>query len=183
MVEAPTPRKAKPTKAKYPGGAEFSPCGRYRYTLWRVWDDTLPWVAFCMLNPSAAGADEDDATVTKCCAFAKLWGYGGVIIVNPVAYVGTDPVDVAAAEASGIDVEGDDNRRHLSLVFAEVDDVVVAWGANEFIKKYILDVLDRIRTTNSVTCLGRTASGAPKHPCRLGYATPRQPFPLPHNPY
>lgn len=28
-------------------GAEFSECGKYRYKLWRIWDDKLP-LAMCI---------------------------------------------------------------------------------------------------------------------------------------
>ena len=32
-------------------GAELSPCRRYRYALWRIWDDSKPAVMFIGLNP------------------------------------------------------------------------------------------------------------------------------------
>ena len=40
-------------------GAEFSPCKKYRYKLWRIWDDTLPLVMFIGLNPSTADEIND----------------------------------------------------------------------------------------------------------------------------
>jgi len=42
-------------------GAVFSPCEKYRYVLWRTWDDTLPKVVFIGLNPSTATATIDEA--------------------------------------------------------------------------------------------------------------------------
>ncbi|HDR2355042.1 TPA: DUF1643 domain-containing protein [Enterobacter roggenkampii] len=38
--------------------AIFSPCGKYRYSLSRVWDDSKPYTLFIGLNPSYADADE-----------------------------------------------------------------------------------------------------------------------------
>lgn len=43
-------------------GAELSECGRYRYKLWRIWDQETPPVMFLMLNPSTADANKDDPT-------------------------------------------------------------------------------------------------------------------------
>lgn len=41
-------------------GAEFSKCGKYRYKLWRIWDNTKP-LAMCIgLNPSTANAYDND---------------------------------------------------------------------------------------------------------------------------
>ena len=40
-------------------GATFSPCRRYRYTLWRQWDERPP-ATFIMLNPSTADETRDD---------------------------------------------------------------------------------------------------------------------------
>ena len=47
-------------------GAAISPCGRYRYALWRKWSDMGPLATFLMLNPSTADASENDATIRKC---------------------------------------------------------------------------------------------------------------------
>ena len=55
-------------------GASFDRSQLYRYSLWRVWDESLPRCCFCMLNPSSADAQRSDPTVTRCLNFAKTWG-------------------------------------------------------------------------------------------------------------
>lgn len=72
-------------------GAIISDCQQYRYALWRIWDETKPFVMFIMLNPSKADAETDDNTVRRCIGFAKSWGYGGIYICNLFAYRSTDP--------------------------------------------------------------------------------------------
>lgn len=59
-------------------GADFSPCGAYRYTLHRTWNEALPPVAFLMLNPSTADATANDPTVERCERRAREWGWGGL---------------------------------------------------------------------------------------------------------
>lgn len=63
-------------------GAWFSPDRRYRTELRRTWDPEAPWVLFIGLNPSKAGAVDDDATVRLWRGFARRWGYGGFVAVN-----------------------------------------------------------------------------------------------------
>lgn len=75
-------------------GAEISPCGKYRYKLWRIWDDSKPKVLFIMHNPSTADADEDDPTIRRCIGFAKSWGYGGIYVGNLSPYRATDPYEL-----------------------------------------------------------------------------------------
>ena len=60
-------------------GAVFSPCGRYRYQLWRVWDPGRPLgcVMFLMLNPSTATDAEDDPTIRRCSGYARSWATAG----------------------------------------------------------------------------------------------------------
>lgn len=72
-------------------GACFSECNTYRYTLWRIWDESKPIVTFIGLNPSTADATNDDPTIGRCIQFAKSWGCGGIYMLNLFAYRSTDP--------------------------------------------------------------------------------------------
>jgi Protein of unknown function (DUF1643) len=87
-------------------GAIFDLTNRYRYVLWRTWDRHAPVVTFVMLNPSAADAGNDDPTIRRCVAFARGWGFGGVLVVNLVGCRTAQPV--ALREAS--DPSGPDNE-------------------------------------------------------------------------
>jgi hypothetical protein len=49
-------------------GADISPCGRYRYALWRKWGAGGTCV-FVWLNPSTADATFDDQTINQ----GPLW--------------------------------------------------------------------------------------------------------------
>ena len=53
-------------KGNAAAGAVFSDCERYRYRLWRVWDEGKPKACFVMLNPSTATHEVLDPTVTRC---------------------------------------------------------------------------------------------------------------------
>ena len=72
-------------------GACFDSTGAYRYRLWREWDVSKPSVTFVMLNPSTAGAKDDDPTIRRCLSFARSWGFGRLEVVNLCAYRATSP--------------------------------------------------------------------------------------------
>lgn len=76
-------------------GALISDCGRYRWRLWRIWDETKPKVLFIMHNPSTADGEEDDPTIRRCIGFAKSWDYGGLYVGNLLPYRSTDPKPLA----------------------------------------------------------------------------------------
>lgn len=86
--------------------AVLSPCGRYRYSLTRTWDSDPSEqekenghsrrLVFVLLNPSTADGRTDDPTVRRCTAFARDWGYEGVVLVNLFAIRGADPRAVFA---------------------------------------------------------------------------------------
>jgi hypothetical protein len=84
----------------------FSPCRRYRYTLFREWaTDELfdgcndgergqrlgQFVQFVCLNPSTADERQDDPTVRRCVDYAKRWGFGAFCMTNIFAWRDTDP--------------------------------------------------------------------------------------------
>ncbi len=59
--------------------AVYSECGRYRFELRRVWDDTLPPVLFIALNPSTGDYTErDNSTAGSMYGFRRKVGLRGV---------------------------------------------------------------------------------------------------------
>src|SRR5580693_6443581 len=108
------------------GAAIFSGCGRYRYTLNRIWDPTLRTVLFVGLNPSTATARIDDPTIRRCVRFARDWGFGSLAMANLFAYRSTCP----SALPSVRDPIGPRNNWWLSFLRNRVDLVVAAWGVS-----------------------------------------------------
>jgi len=86
------------------GAAEISPCGLYRYTLWRWFGMGDRTVRFIGLNPSTADANQDDPTIRRCADFARRWGFDRLCMVNLFAYRATDPRELPAAAERGVDV-------------------------------------------------------------------------------
>lgn len=72
-------------------GAIFSPCGRYRWLLWRKWGTGGRIIVFAGLNPSIADAKRLDPTCTRFEIRAKAAGFDGFQVVNAFAAVSTDP--------------------------------------------------------------------------------------------
>ena len=143
--------------------AEISPCGAYRYSLGRCWEQTSP-VNFVMLNPSTADADIDDPTIRRCIGFAKAWGYGSIVVTNLFAFRATDPADMAKA-ADPIGPEND--RRIVECAMASAL-VVCAWGAHRTIARRAATVLGLIRESDKTPMVLRTTKdGHPCHPLYL----------------
>ena len=72
-------------------GAVFSDCRKYRYALWRIWDENKPLVMIIGLNPSTADEISNDPTITRCKSFARACGYGGVLVANLFGFRATSP--------------------------------------------------------------------------------------------
>lgn len=161
------------------GGAEFSDCGRYRFRLWRRWDDRGVGRAVCwiMLNPSKAGAhpDDNDTTVSKCIGFARRWNYQAIHVVNLYQLIETDSRQLFSGrvDASGAEwFERIEWAVKLSLL------VVCAWGSQgPVVDGRASEVVHRLTARgHALHCLGRTKGGAPRHPSRLGYDAELKPY-------
>jgi len=147
-------------------GASFSSCGRYRYKLWRIWDDSKPIAMFVGLNPSTADETNDDPTVAKCQRYARQWGYGGIYMANIFAYRATDPSVMKEAT----DPVGPDNDISLIAMASTASIVIAAWGnhgshkgRSQCIRKLLTDLY----------FLKMNKSGEPAHPLYLkGTLTP-----------
>ena len=148
--------------------ADLSPCGRYRYSLTRIWDDDerKGHVLWIMLNPSTADASCDDPTIRRCIGFSRAWRCGGMAVVNLFALRSPHPAHLLAAE----DPVGPDNDAHIRRLLGEYrrrqDTIVAAWGGggNHRRLRGRRDAVLRILPVDEIRCLNITASGDPLHP-------------------
>lgn len=153
--------------------AIISPCGRYRYRLTRGKGRLL---AFVMLNPSTADADQDDPTIRRCMAFARREGYDGIDVANVYAWRTTNPRNLlTTADPFG------DNDNHLITLTLRHKVIVCAWGANA-IKSHAAHahrILSGTRAghTARLLCLGTTKDGSPRHPLYVRGDAPLQAWP------
>lgn len=106
-------------------GAIISECGKYRYQLWRIWDNTKSLCMWVMHNPSTADANEDDPTIRRCIGFAKSWGYGGIYVGNIFAYRATNPKDMKGKSYNELVGE---NRQHIKDMESKCDLIIEAMG-------------------------------------------------------
>jgi hypothetical protein len=150
-------------------GAVFSRDRRHRYLLWRRLAGGAGAMLVIALNPSSADETMDDSTVRRCIGFARQWGFPLLYVANLFAFRATRPRDLHRAA----NPRGADNRRWLTLLAAEVDFTLAAWGNGGRWRQADLDILPELRQPY---CLGLTRHGAPLHPLRV----PRRERPLPY---
>lgn len=159
--------------------AIISDCGTYRYEARRIWDGAKPMLVVCMLNPSTADDKKNDPTVLTLIHFAKLWGYGGLLIVNLYAFRSSSPKEMLAAGGKAM---GPKNEFHIAAAvqYAKVNggQLLAAWG-NDGNDRAVF-VANWVQSLGvNLICLGKTKSGAPKHPLARGkHRIPRDQMPL-----
>lgn len=161
----------------------FSPCRKYRYTLWREWEAyplALEWEAkrfqsYLMiigLNPSTADETKDDPTIRRCIDFAKQWGFGALCMTNLFAFRATHPAEMKKAEMPA----GMDNEHHIRRRASQAGFVLVAWGKHGKHHHQDLNVCRYLREIEvQPYCLGTNGDGTPKHPLYL----PKDSKPIP----
>ncbi len=146
--------------------AVFSDCRKYRYVLWRTWDDSKPYVMFIGLNPSTADEVDNDRTINRCINYAKDWGYGGLCMANLFSYCTKDPHVMKAAE----DPVGPENDLWLKALSENAAVVVAAWGDDG---SYLERSKQVVNMFPELQCLKINKSGEPAHPLyQPGTATP-----------
>lgn len=174
-------------------GATLSPCGTYRYRLWREWrgtpnarwrmwtnEDGSPALdgaghqlgepeicVFIMLNPSTADAEVDDPTIRRCVGFARSWGYEHLEVANLFAYRTPSPKALM-----GLTYDDDPVGPLNSIIVRDlisdplVTRIICAWGAHGDHLLQHDTVLGWIEQWAMVLpeCLGFTKLGYPRHP-------------------
>jgi len=157
-----------------PSGAVFSPCGQYRYLLWRVWDAALPLLLWIMLNPSTADAEVDDATIRVCKGRAIRLGYGGIVVANLFALRATNPAKLYAhmSPVSAADDLGS-NDGYIYQALRQTQLTICAWGTHGSYMGRGPDMIAWLRTREiGPMALKLNADGSPAHPLRIPYSQP-----------
>ena len=141
-------------------------------------------MVFVMLNPSIADDQQDDPTVRKCMGFAAANGCNSIVIANLFAFVSPYPAALLEVD-DPIGIQADDYlSRAVQITQSDQADLVAAWGSQPRLRDALrprVDLFEQICRTFSVTplCLGVNRDGSPRHPARLGYDTPLEPWRLP----
>lgn len=149
---------------KSPSGAKFSACRRWRYLLWRRWDDSRPAANFLMLNPSTADEWQLDPSCTRARNYARRWGFGALVVTNLFGWRATDPQEMKAAR----DPVGRGNDAAILRAARGSAIVVCAWGNHGAHRGRADEVLMLFQSESiklHVLCLN--GAGQPAHPLYL----------------
>ncbi len=175
-------------------GAEFSPCGHFRYSLWRRWKELGKMILFVGLNPSVAGKEFDDNTVRRWIGFSKREDAAWFAAVNISPFIATDQKNLRKQYNTpfgdgGVDchpfygemIGVTDEFVNVDAILKHVDQadvIVLCWGAGgamNGVGRHVYQLINSA-TTKPILCFGTTKSGEPKHPLRLSSKTPLVPF-------
>lgn len=161
------------------GDAEFSECGRYRLWLSRAWetppDTPYSYALWIGMNPSTAEGDVDDPTIRREIAFTKAMGISsGYVKCNVMDYRATDPKQLLTVSPC--------SPKNLECIFRHAEcaeRVILAYGSlPKRLRRYADDVVSMLRRKGLPTyCMGKTASGAPRHPLYLPSTAKCEPWP------
>jgi|GEM_PF-144064 hypothetical protein len=151
------------------GTALFSACSQYRYRLTRTWGPAAH-VVFIGLNPSTADAAQDDPTIRRCAAFARSWGFDGLIMLNAWAFRSTQPRDLLLTP----DPNGPRNDHVIRRTCRTAPLIIAAWGNHCHPDRQ----RQLLQLTGPLHCLARNRNGQPAHPLYLKSSLQPQPWSL-----
>lgn len=148
--------------------AEFSPCRRYRYALFRPLGPG-PVLAVIGHNPSTADETADDPTIRRCLGYARRDGFGALLMLNLCAWRDTNPDGLTLLD----DPVGPENDAALLAGARAAGCVLAAWGAlarasrAQRVRHRPEEVLRLLRPVAPVYALKVGKDGSPGHPLYL----------------
>lgn len=141
-------------------GAIISGCGKYRFKLWRIWDETKPTILWILHNPSTADDINDDPTIRRIFAFTREWGYGGLYVGNLFPFRATKPKELKNLNDHDLYLNPE-NYQHIQEMYDKCDLKILAYGV-PFNKKGLPQDWD-----GEFHYLKLTKEGFPSHPLYL----------------
>lgn len=147
----------------------------YRYTLTRSWDSGKGVVCWVCLNPSNKPDHVDSPTRKAIIHFSQKEGYEELILVN--LYAAVTPYGRLLYRHPA--PRGPENDWFVEMAMMSAEDVVFAWGGFSFYKTVEPPTdVEHIAQGHGIhpLCLGRTLSGAPRHPLYAHKRSILQPY-------
>jgi hypothetical protein len=152
--------------------AVISPCGKYRYRLYRRLAADGLAVTFLMPNPSTANHELDDPTIRKVSGFCRRCGFSELHVVNLFALRPTDPRQLGKT----LNPVGPENRRWIEHAAGLSDRVVCAWSTYGGYMRQDEAVLGWVAGRCQPMCLGLMKGRHPRYPLYVPYAAELAPF-------
>lgn len=153
------------------GAARFE--GEHRLWLERRWDGPVngSFVLHIGMNPSIAGASQDDLTIRKDIEFTKRMGFTRMVKCNIGTLVSTDPKGLA-----GRVVCHSENVAVIKSIASCANKIVIATGMPpESLVELALSLFNILKPL-PLECFGTTTAGWPKHSSRISYDSKLEPF-------
>lgn len=157
-----------------PAGAKFSRCRRWRYLLWRCWDEAKPVANFLMLNPSTADELKLDPSCTRARNYAERWGFGALVVTNIFGWRSTDPAALKTVD----DPIGRGNDAAIVKAARGAKLVVCAWGNHGLHAERAERVKALLKQQRiALHVLRMNGAGHPAHPLYLPSSLKPTPWP------
>lgn len=148
-------------------GAVFSPAGspeKYRYLLWREVNPAgQAALNATMLNPSYATHERSDNTVSRCCGWAKDWGYRWLVVTNLFALRSPYPTALRRSP----NPVGRLNDAAILAAVRHTHMTLLAWGNDGMYlgrSKQVLSMIEAAGLLPRLHYLQLTKFGHPHHP-------------------
>lgn len=142
-------------------GANFSTCGKYRFSLYRIWNPNAGMISVVGLNPSTANETTNDPTINRICSIANYNGFGGIIMLNCFPYITPYPKDLIACENDSREMKFNDQVIRES--YEKCIEIVFAWGNFKIVSERGIDQ-KMISMFPNAKALHINKNGSPKHP-------------------
>ena len=149
-------------------GAIFSDDRKYRFVLWRIWEEYCTKIMFIGLNPSIADGNINDPTIRRLISFAKAEGFGGMYMLNLFTFISTDPYGLLTAKEPDYLA-----NNYLHEYMFKTDQIVFAWGNSKAVGERAMEVINMFPYSY---CFGKNKDGSPKHPLYLPKSSKLIPF-------
>lgn len=122
-----------------------------------------------MLNPSIADALLDDATIRKCMAFTRGFGFEHLVVYNLFTYRTSSPAELFKRADRGLPIDlVAENPAYQFKLADPADAVIVAWGVQHSrppVAKAAHSMwISLTQRGIKPFCLAVNQDGSPKHP-------------------